>query len=63
MIRCLPIIWTELVKMKGRVEQVLAGLGHKRVKQEKVLEFKKSVVSNKSLKDYFKQNPSEKEIL
>ena len=49
--------------MKGRVDQVIEALGNKRVRQEKVLEFKKSVVSNKALKDYFKSNPSEKEIL
>ena len=63
MLRCLPIIWSELVKMKGRVDEVLGGLSAKRVKQEKTIEFKKQVVTNKALKDYFKSNPAEKEIL
>ena len=49
--------------MKGRVEQVLSTLSNKRVRDEKLLEFKKMVVSNKSLKEYFKNNPTEKEIL
>lgn len=63
MLKCLPILWHELAKMKGRVEQVLNTLSNKRVKDEKLLEFKKQIVSNKSLKEYFKNNPSEKEIL
>lgn len=49
--------------MKGRVDEVLGGLSAKRVKQEKTMEFKKQVVTNKALKDYFKSNPAEKEIL
>lgn len=38
-------------------------LSNKSVLQEKVLEFKKQLVSNKSLKEYFKNNPQEKDIL
>ena len=57
------MLWNELTKMKGRVEQVLGTLSNKRVREEKVLEFKKQVVTNKSLREYFKNNPSEKEIL
>ena len=38
-------------------------LSNKSVLQQKVLEFKKQLVSNKSLKEYFKSNPQEKEIL
>lgn len=38
-------------------------LSSKSVQQSKVLEFKKQLVSNKSLKEYFKENPQEKEIL
>jgi len=49
--------------MKGRVDQVLSTLSPKRVKEEKLLEFKKQVVSNKSLKEYFKNNPTEKMVL
>ena len=63
MIRCIPVIWHEVVKIKGRVEEVLLSLSNKRVRDEKVLEFKKMVVSNKSLKEYFKSNPVEKEVL
>ena len=63
MLKCLPVLWHELIKMKGRVEQVLNSLSNKRVRDEKLLEFKKQIVSNKSLKEYFKSNPSEKEIL
>jgi hypothetical protein len=41
----------------------LNSLSNKRVRDEKLLEFKKQIVSNKSLKEYFKNNPTEKEIL
>lgn len=63
MIRCIPIIWHEIARIKGRVEEVLATLSNKRVRDEKLLEFKKQVVSNKSLKEYFKNHPTEKEVL
>mmetsp|Transcript_19401 Transcript_19401/g.29792 ORF Transcript_19401/g.29792 Transcript_19401/m.29792 type:complete len:172 (-) Transcript_19401:342-857(-) len=63
LVRCLPILWHEVSRLKSRVEQVLKTLSNKRVRNEKVVEFKKQVVSNKSLKEYFKQNPKEKEIL
>lgn len=63
MFKCLPVMWHELVKMKSRVDEVTATLSNKRVKDEKLIEFKKQVVTNKSLREYFKQNPSEKEIL
>ena len=42
---------------------MLSALGNRRVKDEKLIEFKKQVISNKSLKEYFKNNPQEKEIL
>ena len=45
------------------MDQVLANLSSKRVRDEKALEFKKQVVSNKSLKEYFKNNPTEKLVL
>lgn len=63
MMRCIPIIWHEVSRVKGRVDEVLATLSSKRVRDEKLLEFKKQVVSNKSLKEYFKNNPVEKEVL
>ena len=53
-LKCIPIIWHEVVKLKARVEHVLNTLSTKRVKDEKLLEFKKQIVSNKSLKEYFK---------
>jgi len=62
-LKCVPVIWHELVRMKGRVDDVWKTLSGKRVKSEKLVEFKKQVVSNKSLKEYFKSNPNEKEIL
>lgn len=63
MLKCVPILWHEVTKMKGRVDQVLANLSSKRVRDEKALEFKKQVVSNKSLKEYFKNHPTEKMVL
>ena len=62
-LKCIPIIWHEVVKMKGRVDVVLGSLCNKRVRDEKLLEFKKQVLSNKSLKEYFKCNPTEKAVL
>jgi hypothetical protein len=63
MLRCIPIIWHEITNLKGRVQDVLATLSAKRVRDEKLVDFKKQVVSNKSLKEYFKNNPQEKEVL
>jgi len=63
MLKCIPTIWHEVVKMKGRVQDVLATLSNKRVRDEKLIDFKKQVVSNRSLKEYFKNNPQEKEVL
>ena len=61
--QCLPILWYEVKKVKSRVENVLAGLSSKTVMRENNMEFKKQLVSNKSLKGYFKNHPKEKEIL
>ena len=63
MLKCLPVIWPEISKSKSRVESVFNHLSNKSVQQQKTLEFKKQLVSNKALKEYFKQNPQEKEIL
>lgn len=38
-------------------------LDNKTVKNEKTNEFKKQLISNKRLKEYFNQHPEEKEIL
>lgn len=41
MIRCVPILWQELIKIKTRVEDVTRTLDNKTVKMEKTNEFKK----------------------
>mmetsp|Transcript_36060 Transcript_36060/g.26795 ORF Transcript_36060/g.26795 Transcript_36060/m.26795 type:complete len:130 (+) Transcript_36060:246-635(+) len=63
MLKCIPIIWQELEKIKTRVEDVSNYLSIKRIKAEKTVEFKKQLLSNHKLKEYFKQNPQEKEVL
>ena len=63
MLKCLPILWAELNRLKSRVETVLATLNNKTVNNEKTIEFKKQLDSNKSLKSYFNDHPEEKEIL
>lgn len=63
MFKCIPIVWHQVSRFKSRCESVLQSLNPKAVMREKAIEFKKQLVSNKSLKDYFKQNPQEKEIL
>lgn len=63
MIRCLPVIWHEVVRMKSRTDEVHQSMSTKKVKAEKLVEFKKQVISNKSLKEYFKNNQTEKDIL
>ena len=63
MLKCIPILWQDLIKIKSRVEDVIRTLDNKTVKQEKINEFKKQLLSSKKLKEYFKEHPSEKEIL
>ena len=63
LLKCLPIMWSELNRLKSRVETVLGTLSNKAVNNEKVIEFKKQLVSNKSLKQYFAEHPEEKDIL
>ena len=63
MLKCIPILWEELLKIKSRVEDVTKGLDNKKVKTEKENEFKKQLLSNKRLKEYFNQHPDEKLIL
>lgn len=41
MMKCIPIIWHEVVKIKGRVQDVLGTLSNKRVRDEKLVDFKK----------------------
>ena len=57
MLKCIPIIWPELIKIKTRVEDVIKTLDNKTVKNEKLVEFKKQLLSNQRLKDYFKEHP------
>jgi len=63
MLKCIPIMWHELKRLKSRVESVISNLSTKTVQKEKLLEFKKQLVSNKSLKSYFEEHPDEKDIL
>jgi len=63
MLKCLPVIWSDLYSLHTRIEDVLETLNAKRVKAEKLNEVKKQLLSSKRLKEYFKQNPKEKEIL
>lgn len=51
------------MKIKSRVEDVVKTLDNKKVKDEKTNEFKKQLISNKRLKEYFKNHPEEKDIL
>lgn len=51
--KCVPVLWTELNRLKSRVEAIVNSLSNKTVQNEKVIEFKKQLVSNKSLKAYF----------
>ena len=41
MLKCVPILWSELNKLKSRVETVVRTLNNKTVMNEKVIEFKK----------------------
>ena len=61
--KCIPVMWHELNRLKSRVSSVIDSLNNKNVQREKMIEFKKALVSNKSLKQYFEENPDEKEIL
>ena len=61
--KCVPVMWQEISKVKSRVESIVNYLTPKTVKKQKLVEFQKQLVSNKSLKSYFKENPQEKEIL
>lgn len=63
MLKCIPIIWQDLQRIKTRVEDVVKTLDNKTVNNEKVIEFKKQLLSSSKLKEYFKQHPQEKEIL
>lgn len=47
MLKCVPLMWSEISKAKSRVESVVLHLSNKTVQKEKVLEFKKQLVSNK----------------
>lgn len=49
-LKFLPVLWQEVTRMKSRVEEVLHSLTNKKVRDEKLVEFKKQIVSNKSLK-------------
>lgn len=63
MLKCIPVMWHELNRLKSRVQSVIDSLSNKTVQREKMIEFKKALVSNKSLKSYFEEHPDEKDIL
>ena len=63
MIKCVPLLWQELMKIKTRVEDVTRSLDNRTVKMEKTNEFKRQLLSNKRLRDYFNEHPEEKEVL
>lgn len=63
MMKCIPVMWNLICKFKSRVDSVFGTLSNKQVAREKMLEFKKQLVSNKGLREYFDGNPQEKEIL
>lgn len=63
MIKCVPILWQELIKIKTRVEDVTRSLDNRTVKMEKTNEFKRQLLSNKRLREYFNEHPEEKEVL
>lgn len=56
-------MWHELNRVKSRVQSVLDSLSNKHVQREKMIEFKRALVTNKSLKAYFQEHPEEKDIL
>jgi len=39
--KCLPVMWTELTRLKSRVETVVNTLSNKNVQKEKLIEFKR----------------------
>lgn len=41
MLKCVPVLWSELNRLKSRVETVIGTLNNKAVANEKVIEFKK----------------------
>lgn len=40
-LKCVPVMWHELNRLKSRVETVINTLSNKTVNNEKVIEFKK----------------------
>jgi hypothetical protein len=46
MLKCIPILWSELNKIKTRVEDVLKSLDNRTVKTEKLNEFKKQLLTS-----------------
>lgn len=63
MLKVVPIMWKELERVKSRVEDVSGAITGKVANQERMDEVKKQLLTNKRLKEYFKSNPKEKDIL
>lgn len=59
----LPINWTEVNKLKSRVDDILCTLTNKKIKQYMGNEIKKQILTSKKLKDYFQEHEEEKDIL
>ena len=59
----LPIDWTEVGKLKSRVDDIHCTLTNKKVKSYMSNEIKKQILTNKRLKEYFSEHQEEKDIL
>lgn len=61
--QCLPIEWSEVNKLDGRVGDVLSSITGKTIRNHKQNEVKKQLLQSKKLRDYFKDNEQERDIL
>jgi ATP-dependent RNA helicase DDX56/DBP9 len=59
----LPINWTEVNKLKSRVDDIHCTLTNKKIKNYMANEIKRQILTNKKLKEYFNEHEEEKEIL
>lgn len=57
------MLWRELEGVKSRVEDIFRTLHDKVAKQERANELKQNILRSSKLKEYFKENPKEKEVL
>jgi ATP-dependent RNA helicase DDX56/DBP9 len=59
----LPIDWTEVNRLKSRVDDILCTLSNKKIKEYMSNEIKRQILTNKKLKEYFNDHQEEKDIL